>query len=100
MSLIIEDGMGRRIHLRPIGVLEQMKLFKILGPELSVNSAYMHGAMIAAAVEQIDDVPLPFPVGETAIETTLARLGFETIERIGTFISSSQTEEDFPAAGN
>ena len=41
MGEIVTDRGGRRIELRRVGVLEQLRLFKALGPELSENRAYL-----------------------------------------------------------
>ena len=75
MERIITDKGGRKLSLRRVGVLETLRLYKALGPELSINEAYMGLATIAAAVGILDGVPLPFPNSEASIESLLERLG-------------------------
>jgi hypothetical protein len=82
MSEIVTDSSGRKLQLRRIGVVEQMRLFKALGPELSSNDAYMRGAVIGAAVAMIDGVPLPFPNNEAALEAALERIGLDAMPAI------------------
>lgn len=100
MSEVITDGAGRRITLRDVGVSVQMRLFKMLGPELSVNPAYMHGAMVAAAVAMIDEIPVPFPQSEAAVESVLDKLGIEVIEIVGSIIAGPGDRTELAIAGN
>jgi hypothetical protein len=97
---IIKDKAGRRIELRRVGVVEQLRLYKALGPQLSLNEAYIGLAMIAAAASVIDDVPIPFPKGEAAIEALLERLGDDGVEAIGAAIAPDSAEVALAAAGN
>jgi len=48
MTEIVTDKAGRKIKLRRIGVLETLRLYKALGPELSLNHPYMDIAIVAA----------------------------------------------------
>ncbi len=100
MSEAITDRAGRRIALRDVGVAVQMRLFKVLGPELSVNPAYMHGAMVAAAVAMIDEIPVPFPQSEAAVEAVLEKLGMEVIEAVSSIISGPGDQRELAIAGN
>jgi hypothetical protein len=75
MARVITDKAGRIISLRKVGVVETLRLFKALGPELSLNDAYMAVANVAASVAALDGVPMPFPNGEAAVENILERLG-------------------------
>ena len=79
MMEILIDQAGRRLQLRRVGVVEQLRLFKALGPELSVNQPYMHGAFIATAVAMIDDVPLLLPASEAGVEAALERIGLDAM---------------------
>ena len=75
MSDAITDSAGRAIKLRRIGVLETLRLYKALGPTLAANEAYMGLAVVAASAAMIDELPLPFPASEAAVEALLERLG-------------------------
>jgi len=82
MAETVTDKAGRKIQLRRIGVLEQLRLYKALGPQLSLNDTYMSLAMTAASAEMIDDVPMPFPANEAGLEALLERLGDEGVAAI------------------
>ena len=84
----VTDKTGRVIELRRLGVVEQLRLFKILGPELSENRAYVGLARVAAAVAAVDGVPVPFPAGEAGVESILERLGEDGV----TAIAGTMTE--------
>lgn len=100
MTDIIKDKTGRRIELRRMGVLEQLRLYKALGPNLSLNEAYVGLAMIASAASMIDDVPMPFPNSETAVETLLDKLGDHGVEAIGAAIAPESAGLVLADAGN
>jgi hypothetical protein len=96
----IVDKAGRRIALRRVGVVEQLRLFKALGPELSVIPPYLTGAMIAASVAMIDDVPLPFPTSEAGVEAALERIGLEAMALIAAATARPAADVLEAAAGN
>ncbi len=96
----VTDKAGRVLGLRRVGVLEQLRLFKALGPELSENRAYMGLARVAAAVAMVDGVPLPFPAHEAAIEAALERLGEDGVEAVGDALLAHETRDVAAQAGN
>jgi len=100
MTEIVTDRAGRKIQLRRIGVLEQLRLYKAMGPGLSINDMYMSVAMTAAAASAIDDVPLPFPVNEAGLEAAVERLGSDGIEAIEALSAPSTLPEIVAEAGN
>jgi len=100
MDRVITDKAGRRLTLRKVGVLETLRLYKALGPELSLNGPYLSAARIAAAVEMIDDVPVPFPASEAAVESLLDRLGEDGVMLVGTAIRRPATAAVVAEAGN
>jgi hypothetical protein len=100
MVEIIVPKDGRKIELRRIGVLEQLRLFKALGPDLSENRAYFGLARIAAAIAMIDGVPVPFPANEGAIEAILDRLGDSAVEAIGAELLVASQHDVVCEAGN
>jgi hypothetical protein len=100
MERIIADKAGRSLSLRRIGVLETLRLYKALGPDLSVNEAYMGLAVIAASVAVLDGVPVPFPNGEAAIEACLERLGEEGTAAVAAGIRTEPAEAVLAQAGN
>ncbi len=100
MAETVTDEAGRKIELRRVGVVEQMRLFKALGPELSANAAYMQGALMGAAVAMIDDVPLPFPTSEAGLEAALERIGLDAMAVIAKAMERQPERELAVAAGN
>jgi len=100
MERNITDKSGRTLSLRRVGVLETLRLYKALGPELSVNEAYMGLAVIAGSVAVLDGVPMPFPNGEAAIETCLERLGEEGTTAVAAAIQPQPAETVLTQAGN
>ncbi len=100
MKETVTDNAGRKLQLRRIGVVEQMRLFKALGPELSANAPYMHGALIGAAVAMIDAVPMPFPASEAGLEAALERIGLDAMPLIANAMEEDSDPEMAAAAGN
>jgi hypothetical protein len=96
----VQDKAGRVIELRRLGVVEQLRLFKVLGPELSENRAYVGLARVAAAVAAVDGVPVLFPVGEAGIEAALERLGEDGVEAVAETLAGPAVEQVLAEAGN
>lgn len=72
---MVVDGLGRRLELKRLGVLERLRLFEAAGAELSRNDRWLGMAVLAASVVAVDDVPVPFPASKAAIEAAVQRLG-------------------------
>jgi hypothetical protein len=100
MERIITDKAGRTISLRRVGVVERLRLFKALGPELSMNDAYMGYAIVAASVAVLDGVPMPFPVNEAGVESLLGRLGDDAVEAVAAATAPEPLEILVAQAGN
>jgi hypothetical protein len=100
MEQVITDKAGRRLSLRNFGVLETLRLFKALGPELSINRPYLGMAKVAFSVSMIDDVPMPAPASQADIEAALARLGDDGVEAVSEAIKPPPFEGVVAAAGN
>ncbi len=96
----IVDAAGRKLQLRYVGVLETMRLFKALGGELAENRPYMNLAVIAASVEMIDDVPVPFPVNAAGVEALITRIGDQNISLVAKAIEARAPREVEADAGN
>lgn len=96
----VTDGFGRNLALRRISMLDRLRLFKALGPELSLNEAYVGIAALAASVTAIDGVPLPFPSGEAAVENAVEKLGEAGIEAAAQAADADDFELVKAQAGN
>lgn len=100
MSDSVIDKSGRVLELRRFGVLEQLRLFKCLGPELSENRAYMGLARVASSVAMIDGVPMLFPTHEAAVESILERLGEDGVEAVSSALTEENEKKLAAEAGN
>lgn len=100
METMVTDKAGRRITLRKVGVLETLRLYKALGGELAENGPYMAAARIAAAVAVIDDVPVPFPASEAAVEALLQRLDEDGVQTVAAAMRRPAPEVVVAEAGN
>lgn len=100
MADSVQDKAGRVIALRRLGVVEQLRLFKVLGPELAENRAYVGLARVAAAVAALDGIPVPFPAGEAGIEAVLERLGEDGVAAVGAALLGPPAEMVIAQAGN
>ncbi|CAH2606143.1 protein of unknown function (plasmid) [Rhodovastum atsumiense] len=74
MAEVITDAKGRKLTLRPINALAQLRLFKAMGPEGSDNPKYCLMAECAAMVADIDGVPNPLPRTEGELERAIDAL--------------------------
>lgn len=96
----IEDAHGRTLSLRRLTMLDRLRLFKALGPDLAMNDAYLGVASLAASITAIDSMPLPFPESEAAVENAVERLGEEGIEAAALVLGRGNSEAGKTLAGN
>lgn len=72
----VSDATGRKITYRRLGILEQARILKAIGPAQSENGPYVRLATMAAAVVSIDDIPAPpMPINDRQIEAAISSLG-------------------------
>ena len=88
----ITDATGRVLTIRRPTTLDRLRLFKAVGPALSVNERYLGVAMLAFAVMAIDGVPIPQPANEHQIESAIDRLGDRAIEAIAASLNPEDVE--------
>jgi hypothetical protein len=100
METVITDAAGRRLTLRRVGVLETLRLYKALGPELSLNDCYVGLAKLAAAVASLDEIPIPFPVSEATVEAAIKRLGEDGIAAVEAVLFGETPDKVVADAGN
>jgi hypothetical protein len=100
VSEVVVDKTGRTISLRRVGVLEQLRLYKALGPELSRNDVYMSLAITAASAAMIDGIPVPFPASEAGLEAALERLGDVGVAAIDENLAPADPAAVVAEAGN
>ncbi|MHB1303032.1 MAG: hypothetical protein ACYCZB_06100 [Acidiphilium sp.] len=96
----VQDQRGRMLALRPLTMLDRLRLFKALGAELAMNDAYLGVAALAASVTAIDGVPLPFPATEATVENAVERLGEDGIEAAALALEPADPTAVKALAGN
>jgi hypothetical protein len=77
------DEDGRLLTVRPPHALDQLRLFKAVGPLLAQNQPYLGMALVACAVIAIDGVPVASPANEQQIESLVMRLGDSGLRAAG-----------------
>lgn len=83
------DAKGRTLSLRGMSLVEQYRLAKAVGAETAKNDVAWSMAQTAAAVRDIDGVPLPYPTTDAQVEQNIERIGDEGY---AAFISYLQNE--------
>lgn len=86
------DAAGRTLSVRRLDALDRLRLFKTLGPSLSLNTAYLGMALIAVAVASIDGVPIPPPVTEEQLESLVRRLGDDGIAAVADALDAAESD--------
>lgn len=79
-NLTVVDAKGRSITYKPMTVLDQARILKVIGRENPMdaqNGPYVTIAMLACSVKDIDGAPQPAPTSPKDIEAAIARLGDE-----------------------
>jgi N-acetyl-beta-hexosaminidase len=95
------DDAGRVLAVRPPHALDQLRLFKAVGPTLAQNQPYLGMAMVACAVTAIDGVPIPTPVNEHQIENLIQRLGDAGLRAASAVLEPQPSEDEVrDRAGN
>lgn len=72
---VVTDARGRKITLRKITVMDQVKMLRAIGPRQAENQPYFHLVECAYMADMIDSVPVPMPTNELQIDAAIARLG-------------------------
>jgi hypothetical protein len=77
-----QDKRGRTFTIRPLEALDRMRMFKILGPDLSVNQMGLAYATLSWCVTAIDNVPEGAPATYKELEAKIALIGDDGLEAI------------------
>ena len=72
---VITDAADRKLTLRKLNVLDQVKLLRAIGPEQSRNQPYVELVFMSASVADIDGVPMLIPANERQIDANISRIG-------------------------
>lgn len=74
---VLTDAKGRKLTVKDLSALEQLRLLRAIGPDQSMNQPYVMSVQAAASVTFIDTVPCPKPTNERQIDAMIDRLGDE-----------------------
>ena len=83
---------GRKITCKRLGWLDQARLARVLGPELSANEQYLGIATLAFMVTHIDGKPVAAAVSAEWIEARMQQLGDEGIDAIANHLATMAQE--------
>jgi len=76
--VVLTDSLGRQLKIKPIDVLYESQLVRMLGTEVATNPSYMMGFVYpATSVYEIDGVPCPRPNSQQEVDDAIQRLGRE-----------------------
>lgn len=76
--VVLKDSLGRELKIKPIDVLYESQLVRMLGTEVATNPSYMMGFVYpATSVYEIDGVPCPRPNTQKEVDEAIQRLGRE-----------------------
>lgn len=96
----ISDSLGRTLKIKPLDVVYESRLARMLGAEATSNATYMMGFVLpAASVFEIDGVALTKPTTVQELEDSIARLGREGIAAFMQHVQSefAQLEQSMKA---
>lgn len=82
-TAVVVDSAGHSLKVRRPSAIEKMRILRIVGAEGSDNNRYVGYATLAAAVREIDGVPVAFPFSLVALEATVTRLDEEGLAAVG-----------------
>lgn len=103
MADIVTDAKGRKITLRKLTIVEQVRLLRAMGPVQASNEPYSQVVNMAAMVSDIDGIPVPFPINEVQIDAAIKVIGDEgfsaLIVRMRSEIDDAMAAAEAAAAG-
>ena len=77
---IVTDALGRKLTIRDLSALEEIRLLRAIGPQQSDNRPYVELVQAAASVAFIDSKPMIKPTNERQIDMLIEALGDEGIQ--------------------
>lgn len=71
----VTDGLGRKIIIGKMSVIDQARLAKAVGAEHSGNESFMQFARAACCIRNVDGVQYPMPKTAAEVEAAIIRMG-------------------------
>jgi hypothetical protein len=78
----VRDALGRVIGIKKMAPIDNMRISRFIGGELSSNPAYFGYASMAACVREIDGEPIPMATSARQLEDLVDKLGEDGLEAI------------------
>jgi hypothetical protein len=78
----VVDNRGRRITVKKLSALDRVRLFRALGAIDSENRMLGSYASTAAAVTELDGLPVPFPSTSLQLDALIGRLDEDGLEAV------------------
>jgi hypothetical protein len=96
----IVDSLGRKLKVKEPSILQESRLVRAMGGDASMNTGYMMGyVMPAAMVIEIDGEAQAFPATELQVDSAIQRLGREGLAAVMShFTEQAQVAQDRAAA--
>lgn len=84
LNATITDSKGRQLKIRPLDVLYESRLMRMLGAESASNPTYMFGFVYpTVSVYEIDGVAINPPTTQQELDDAIEGLGREGLTAIG-----------------
>ncbi|MGD0186794.1 MAG: hypothetical protein ABSC25_16290 [Roseiarcus sp.] len=101
-NAIIVDSRGRSIKIKKLSAFDRMRLFKAVGAEDSENRLFMSYANAAAAVTELEGLPVAFPMNQIQLSALVQRLDEDGLEAVvkGLVALNPEREDVATAAQN
>ncbi len=78
----LTDALGRKLQVRKLTALDQLKLYRAIGAAHSANQQVFWMSSAAASVSHIDGLRMKFPTTQDDIDDLVGRLGDEGLATV------------------
>jgi hypothetical protein len=69
------DGLGRKLVIGKLSVLDQARILKAIGSEQSNNGPFVQIAMASCCIRSVNGIPCPTPRTPSEVEAAIDRMG-------------------------
>jgi hypothetical protein len=95
--VLVTDELGRTLKVKHLGMIDHMRITRVLGSDLSKNDRYLAMATLAFCVVEMDGETVIPPIKISEVEFLVERIGEEGAKAIGKAYADngwSKTDED------
>ena len=97
--VVLTDAGGRKLTLRTLKLLDQIKVLRAIGPAQSSNEPYVNTVQAVCMIAEIDGVPVAIPANETQIDGLLTRVGTDGATAVTVHLNALMREAVAKAEG-